>query len=212
MTIRLPAAPASVAFSVRARALTCGAVALFALTACAPVTRVTLLPQANGQPSAVVVTSGKGSQVIEKAYDVAEINKDGALKLAQTTAQAVAKAHPQLLALQPAPPETFVLEFEPGTSTLTADSQARLPDVIKSAQGRAGGEIVVIGHTDRQGTLEANDALSLRRAQAVRELLIGQGFKGELIDAVGRGEREPVVPTEDEVVEPRNRRAEVLVR
>jgi outer membrane protein OmpA-like peptidoglycan-associated protein len=29
---------------------------------------------------------------------------------------------------------------------------------------------------------------------------------------VGRGEREPAVPTEDEVVEPRNRRAEVIVR
>jgi outer membrane protein OmpA-like peptidoglycan-associated protein len=33
-----------------------------------------------------------------------------------------------------------------------------------------------------------------------------------LIEARGRGEREPVVATEDEVAEPRNRRAEVLVR
>jgi outer membrane protein OmpA-like peptidoglycan-associated protein len=29
---------------------------------------------------------------------------------------------------------------------------------------------------------------------------------------VGRGEREPVVPTDDEVAEPRNRRAEIVVR
>lgn len=186
--------------------------AILTVSACAPATRVTLLPQANGQPSAVVVTTAKGSQVVANPYEVAEIRKDGALELTLTNAAEVAKAHPQLLAMQPAAPESFVLEFEPGSSTLTAESQGRLPDVIRAAQGRAGGEIVVTGHTDRQGTLEANDALSLQRAQAVRELLIGQGFKPELIDAVGRGEREPVVPTEDEVVEPRNRRAEVIVR
>ena len=186
--------------------------AMLAISACAPATRVTLLPQANGQPSAVVVTTAKGSQVVAKPFDVAEIRKNGSLALTQTNAAEVAKAHPQLLALQPAAPESFVLEFEPGSSILTAESQARLSDVIRAALGRAGGEIVVTGHTDRQGTLEANDALSLQRAQAVRELLIGQGFKPELIDAVGRGEREPVVPTEDEVVEPRNRRAEVVVR
>ena len=104
------------------------------------------------------------------------------------------KTHPQLLALQPAAPETFVLEFEPGSSTLTAESQARLPDVIARAQARAGGEIVVTGHTDRQGALEANDQLSLERAQAVRNLMIERGFKGELIEAVGRGEREPGGP------------------
>ena len=71
---------------------------------------------------------------------------------------------------------------------------------------------MVAGHTDRQGSLEANDALSLQRAQAVRALLIERGFQVELIEAVGRGERDPVVPTEDEVVEPRNRRAEIEVR
>jgi OmpA-OmpF porin, OOP family len=185
---------------------------LLALSACAPATRVTLLPQANGQPSAIVVTSAKGSQVVAKPYDMAEIKKDGALALAQTSAAEVAKEHPQLLALQPAAPENFVLEFEPGTSTLTDTSRSRLLEVIQAARSRAGGEIVVTGHTDRQGSLEANDALSLQRAQAVRDLLIDQGFKPELIEAAGRGEREPVVPTEDEVAEPRNRRAEVLVR
>ena len=64
---------------------------------------------------------------------------------------------------------------------------------------RAGGEILVVGHTDRQGTVEANDALSLKRAQAIVDLLTAQGFARELITARGRGEREPLVPTADEV-------------
>ena len=186
--------------------------ALLTLAACAPASRVILLPQANGQSSAVVVTTAQGEQRVEQPYQVAEVQRDGALSLDQTSADEVRKNHPQLLALQPPASETFVLEFEPGSSTLTAESQARLPDVIARAQARAGGEIVVTGHTDRQGSLEANDELSLARAKAVRDLMIERGFKGELIEAVGRGEREPLVATEDEVVEPRNRRAVVVVR
>jgi outer membrane protein OmpA-like peptidoglycan-associated protein len=182
------------------------------LTACAPATRVTLLPEAHGKASAVEVTTGKGSQRIDRPYQVAEVARSGDVKLAATTAEQVRERHPRLLALQPPPPERFTLEFEPGTSALTPDSLTRLEAVIRSAQARAGGEIVVAGHTDRQGSLEANDALSLQRAQAVRSLLIERGFKAELIEAVGRGEREPAVSTEDEVVEPRNRRAEIEVR
>lgn len=182
------------------------------LTACAPTTRVTLLPQADGSASGVVVTTREGQQLLSQPYQVAEVARSGNIGTATTSAEQVRQSHPQLLAQRPPAPEKFVLEFEPGTSLLTADSQARLADIVARAQARAGGEIVVTGHTDRQGSLEANDKLSLERAQAIRTLLIERGFKPELIDAVGRGEREPVVPTDDEVAEPRNRRAELLVR
>ncbi len=182
------------------------------LTACAPATRVILLPQSSGERSAVVVSSNKSSQVVGAPYQVAEVQRNGAMALARTNAQEVAKAHPRLIALQPAEPVTFVLQFEPGSSTLDAESRARLPSVIEAALSRAGGEIIVTGHTDRQGSVEANDALSLQRAQAIRAMLIEWGFKPELIEAIGRGERSPLVPTADEVEEPRNRRAEVVVR
>jgi outer membrane protein OmpA-like peptidoglycan-associated protein len=192
---------------------TLATVALAALlSACAPATRVTLLPQADGTPSAVEVTTGQGTQRISKPYQVANVSTRGALSVDTTTADRVRETYPELVALQPPAPERFTLEFEPGTSQLTADSQAQLATVVARAQARAGGEIVVTGHTDRQGAVEANDRLSLQRAQAVRALLIERGFKADLIEAVGRGEREPVVPTDDEVAEPRNRRAELLVR
>ncbi len=182
------------------------------LTACAPATRVTLLPQADGQPSAVEVSTGKGQQLLAQPYQVANVARSGEIRPDTTSADRVRQAHPQLIALQPQAPERFVLEFEPGTSLLAGASQAQLDRVIAQARARAGGEIVVTGHTDRQGSLEANDKLSLERAQAIRALLIERGFKAELIEAVGRGEREPVVATDDEVAEPRNRRAEVVVR
>lgn len=183
-----------------------------ALAACAPATRVTLLPQTDGSASAVEVRTRENTQLLSQPYQTAEVGTRGAIETRNTTPEAVRQQHPQLLALQAAPPERFVLEFEPGTSTLTAESQARLADIVERARARSGGEIVVTGHTDRQGSLEANDRLSLERAQAIRALLVERGFKPELIEAVGRGEREPLVPTDDEVTEPRNRRAELLVR
>jgi outer membrane protein OmpA-like peptidoglycan-associated protein len=43
-------------------------------------------------------------------------------------------------------------------------------------------------------------------------MLIELGIPPERIQARGRGERELLVPTEDEVSEPRNRRVEINVR
>lgn len=50
----------------------------------------------------------------------------------------------------------------------------------------------VVGHTDRLGTEPYNAALSQRRADTVRELLVREGLDGTKVTAVGRGEKEPV--------------------
>ncbi|GAA6143488.1 OmpA family protein [Hydrogenophaga sp. 5NK40-0174] len=182
------------------------------LAACAPATRVILLPQADGSPSAVSVTTEKGTQEVNKPYQTAEVSGSGGLSSGQSSAEEVKEDYGQILSLQLPDPERFTLQFQPGTSTLTPESEALLPTILQKAEERSGGEIIITGHTDRQGSLEDNDALSLKRAQAIRELFIARGFKAELIEAVGRGEREPAVPTEDDVAEPQNRRAELLVR
>ncbi|ATE73759.1 flagellar motor protein MotB [Lysobacter capsici] len=51
----------------------------------------------------------------------------------------------------------------------------------------------VIGHTDSIGSEQANQALSQRRAQTVRGLLIDEGVPARSISAEGRGESEPVI-------------------
>ena len=182
------------------------------LTACAPATRVTLLPQAGGASSAVAVSTGKGEQVLNQPYQVADVSRNGTISPGHHHRREGARSLPPPDRVAAPAAERFVLQFEPGTSQLTAESQTQLSQVLTRAGARAGGEIVVTGHTDRQGSVEANDQLSLERAQAIRALLIERGFDAALIEAVGRGEREPAVPTDDEVAEPRNRRAEVVVR
>jgi outer membrane protein OmpA-like peptidoglycan-associated protein len=171
-----------------------------------------LLPQPDGTPSAVVVRTPQGEQQVSRPYEVAAVGTGGAIALGQTSAEEVNKKFPDLLSLKPPQPESFVLQFEAGTSRLTANSLTLLRTVLARAQARSGGEIVVTGHTDRQGAEEANDRLSLQRAQAVRRLLIARGFNAKLVEAVGQGERAPLVPTDDGVAEPRNRRVELLVR
>jgi outer membrane protein OmpA-like peptidoglycan-associated protein len=181
-----------------------------------PSLRVVLLPQsdADGQPraTAVEVKSGESAVVLNTPFALAERDAKGVLSQRTATLDEVQARYGDVLKIQPASPETALLRFLPGTSKLTPESESELPKLIALARGRAGGEILVVGHTDRQGSAEANDALSLRRAQAVADLLVAQGFSRELISARGRGEREPLVPTEDEVVEPRNRRAEIVIR
>lgn len=182
------------------------------LQACAPATRVILLPEGAGKISAVEVKTAVGSQVLAAPYQTAEVDKNGQVALRVTDPLVVMERYGNMLARLPPPEEQFLLYFETGGAQLTALSQAQLPTILARARARKGGEIVVIGHTDRVGAVEANDALSLQRASTIRQLLVDQGFRAELIEAVGRGERAPVVPTADEVAEPQNRRAEILVR
>ena len=182
------------------------------LVACTPLSRVTLLPEPDGRATAVLVQGVSGAQVLDQPYAMAAVQRTGVVDRAQTTVDEVKQRHGALLALQPPGVQRFVLQFEPGTATLTPESEAQLPSILMQARALPGGELVVVGHTDRTGSPQANDVLSLQRAQAVRNLLIAQGFQPELIEAVGRGEREPVVPTEANVDEPRNRRAEIIVR
>ena len=186
--------------------------ALLALAACAPATRVVLLPQEGVPTAAVEVQSQSTHVVLAKPYQVAEVRERGEVEQKQTDARDVQKRYGQLLSVQPAAEQRFTLLFMPGGAQLTPESSAALADVLARATERPGGEVIIIGHTDRVGSVESNDTLSLQRAQAVRQLVIDRGFDPNRVEAVGRGEREPVVQTADEVEEPKNRRAEIVVR
>ena len=191
------------------------------LTGCAtspqpPKVSVVLLPQtdAAGNPvrTAVSVTTGAQAVQLDQPFAAAETDSKGQLVQRVSNAAEVQARYGDILKIQPPSPEVVVLRFMPGKSQLTPESEQQLPELIQRAKARAGGEILVIGHTDRVGSRDANDALSLQRALAVVGLLKARGFSEDLLTAIGRGEREPVVPTDDEVAEPGNRRAEIIIR
>lgn len=185
---------------------------VFLIGACAPLTKVTLLPQADGAASAVLVTSSKSEQLLNVPYQQAIGQEDKVLKVATTSAAEVQKAHPQLFAVMPSKANKYILNFLPGGTNLTPESESQLPALMADITQRSGADLVVTGHTDTTGALAANDELSLKRARVVAQLLVSKGAAESRIEAVGRGKRELLVPTEDEVNEPKNRRVEILVR
>lgn len=187
------------------------ALAVALLAGCAPATRVVLLPQP-GRSTAVEVSAQEGKTVLASPYAQAEVSQRGQVATDTTDAQTVEKRYGNVLKATPAAALHFTLYFTTGTSELTPESSAELQGILTQATARPGGEIFVTGHTDTMGAGPANDALSLKRAQAVRQLVIDRGFDADRVVAAGRGEREPVVPTADEVDEPKNRRVEIEVR
>lgn len=70
----------------------------------------------------------------------------------------------------------------------------------------------IVGHADRSGSDSYNEDLSLRRANAVANMLASAGVSGSALTVSARGEREPRVPTADGVREPQNRRVEITAR
>lgn len=184
--------------------------ALLTLGACTT-ERVVLLPSADGARSAVVVRDAKGEVLLDKPYAAAKRSLDTNAGY-QSSPEEVKARFAGALAAQPARPASYVLYFEAGGNVLTPESQAALAVIRKEIAERAASEVMVIGHTDRVGSAEGNDKLSLKRAESLRDQLIEAGVPADKLEAVGRGERDPLVPTDDEVDEPKNRRVEINVR
>ena len=189
-------------------------IALLGLVGCAQLSdRVILLPGPNGQAGAVEIQSlASGATLrLDQPYAQADI-RDGRIDASVTSQTAVDEAYGELSRAQPARPRSFVVRFQANSDQLTADSQPVLAEALALLPSLPAAELIVTGHTDRVGTLEANDKLSIVRAQAVSELLVKAGVARELISVVGRGEREPLIPTADEVAEPGNRRVDIKLR
>ena len=173
---------------------------------------VVLLPGADGKTGALVVTHAGHQETLDSAYATARVKDPGQLERGQADPTAVREAFAPALGAQPPRPVTFVIYFLGDSDDFTPESKVEIQKIFPEIAAHPAPEIVVVGHTDRVGTVPYNDALSLRRAERVRNDLVQLGVPRERITIAGRGEREPIVPTEDEVAEPRNRRVEITVR
>ena len=171
-----------------------------------------VVPGRDGHVGKIVVYGDGEPRVIDTAYGAQRLSAEGRLEAQRLTPAQVREAFGPALAALPPRPVTFTLYFQPDSDELTADSRAELEKVTRELRRRPVPEIAVIGHTDSVGGNDYNDRLSYARAERARDLLVSLGLKGERIEVAGRGKRELLVPTEDNVAEPRNRRVEISVR
>ena len=191
------------------------ALALLAVAGCAKPARddlYVLMPGQDGKTGVLSVESGGQQAVLDQPYAAARVKEPGRVEAGTVTEQEARQAFSAALAAQPGRPTSFILYFLEGRDELTPESKQVIGSILAEIAQRPAPEIIVIGHTDRVGTVPYNDALSLRRAERVRDELIKAGIPAESIRVAGRGEREPLIPTPDEVPEPRNRRVEINVR
>lgn len=173
--------------------------------------RFVLLPSPEGRATSIVIRDADGERVINTPYAGA-VRRLGSVSDYQSGAEEVNARYGDVLSAMPPRARSYVLYFQSGSNQLTPESEADYLRVREEIMTRAASEVLVIGHTDSVGASAGNDALSRKRADAVRERLIASGIPAEKVEATGRGERDLLVNAGDNVDEPRNRRVEISVR
>jgi outer membrane protein OmpA-like peptidoglycan-associated protein len=174
---------------------------------------VIVLPAPEGKKIGGVVVMRDGQQqVLDSPYAASRVSGTGSLEASRASPAEVQQSFSDVLTALPPRPAKFVLYFITGKDVLTDESAIELRSVLAEMKKRPVPDVLVIGHTDTQGDLESNDELSRMRAEKVKGFLVGIGVAPERIKVAGRGERELLVPTADNVDEPRNRRVEINVR
>jgi len=104
------------------------------------------------------------------------------------------------------------LAFETGGTTLSAASAPALDQLAALLRADKSLSVMVVGHSDNEGTLEANIALSERRAQAVVDGLVERGVGARQLSAHGVGFLAPVTANDSDGGRARNRRVELVLR
>ena len=128
------------------------------------------------------------------------------------------QARPMPAAEQPpAPPppavaRTYLVFFDWDRADLTERARQIIAEAANASRTASATRIDVAGHADRSGTVQYNQRLSRRRADAVAAELVRQGVSRNDIGITAYGESRPLVPTADGVREPQNRRVEIVLR
>ena len=122
---------------------------------------------------------------------------------------------------QPAPPPpppppaaapSFMVFFDWDRSNLSSQALNTIRQAAGAYKTKGSARITATGHTDTSGPEAYNMALSLRRANTVKDALVREGVPATAIAVIGRGESQPLVQTADGVREPQNRRVEIVIK
>jgi OmpA-OmpF porin, OOP family len=170
-----------------------------------------VLPGESGGAGAITVDDGKTVTTLDQPYAAAESRAGSSGPVEESRAN-VAVIFRRAVAAQPILPQHFRLYFILGSDELTPQSAMAYRAIFDEIKQRPVYQVEVVGHTDTVGDLRTNQRLSLARAAAIGERLIRDGIEPNAISTAGRGKLDPIVPTGDQVAEPRNRCVVITVR
>jgi outer membrane protein OmpA-like peptidoglycan-associated protein len=115
-------------------------------------------------------------------------------------------------AANPASAPSFMVFFDWDRSNLSQQALNTIKQASDQFKATGKARITATGHTDKSGPENYNMALSLRRANTVKDALVRDGVPAMAISVIGKGETQPLVPTADGVREPQNRRVEIVLQ
>lgn len=175
---------------------------------------VVLLPEPDtATPGRAIVSNATGSVELQTAHQSTRVTGQTAPSPAAAMDEAaIQQVFGGVLADLPQALQRFNLYFELESDQLTEESRAALPEILRAVGTRAAAEVTVIGHTDASGDAIANHELGLKRATAVRALLVANGLDPALVEVSSHGEGDPLISTPDGTPEPRNRRVEITIK
>ena len=104
------------------------------------------------------------------------------------------------------------INFEFGKATLTKDSDSTLEAAYTVLAANPEVYVEISGHTDNIGSVKANQNLSLRRAQSVKNWLVRHGIPSRRLKTAGKGAAEPVADNATAEGRAENRRIEFYVQ
>ncbi|PSV15598.1 OmpA family protein [Photobacterium kishitanii] len=104
-----------------------------------------------------------------------------------------------------------VIHFDFDKSNITAAEKSKLDQVAKVLKQRSSFNIAIIGATDPTGTVEYNNALSLRRSEVVGNYLQTQGIANSRMVLIGTGEHELFLKTNNKQKNVVNRRTYLIL-
>lgn len=102
--------------------------------------------------------------------------------------------------------------FDFDKATLKPAAREVLADVVQDMRSNAQLRAELVGHADSTGPANYNMGLSRRRAEAVRNYLVGQGIPAAHLSLDWKGETQPIAPNTTRAGRAQNRRVEITVR
>jgi OOP family OmpA-OmpF porin len=101
--------------------------------------------------------------------------------------------------------------FDTAKSQLTPDSRQTFNNFVETLKAHPDAHIQLTGHTDNTGSPQANQALSLDRANSVKAMLVNDGISADRISTTGEGQDNPVASNDTADGRGQNRRTELTV-